>query len=115
MSKQQVRGHKRKWRGNRKMVSRDGPACPRCGKPTEIREHDCVTTKMLRQPFYYSRWYNCVNHSCKTTLIMPKEFMVWTNRGQATKKPLHPESSSNQRSFTDADIALIQDDEDPPF
>jgi hypothetical protein len=30
----------------------------------------------LRAPYYYSRWYNCVNPSCETTLIMPPEFRI---------------------------------------
>jgi hypothetical protein len=31
----------------------------------------------LRQPYYYTRWYCCVNHYCATTLIMPEAHKVW--------------------------------------
>jgi hypothetical protein len=63
---------------NSKIVSLDGPVCPRCGCPTEIREHERITEKELARPFYYSRWYNCPNQDCKTTTIMPDEFKVWS-------------------------------------
>jgi hypothetical protein len=65
---------------NSKIVSLDGLPCPRCGRPTEIREHERVTEKELAQPFYYSRWYNCPNRSCKTKVITAPEFMVWNER-----------------------------------
>ena len=55
----------------------DGPPCPRCEQPTEIRVHTAITDKELSRPFYYSRWYRCNNEFCRTTLIMPKEFIVW--------------------------------------
>ncbi|GEM_PF-4860871 len=57
-----------------------GPPCPRCGQPTEVREHKAVTAKELARPFYYSRWYNCANRSCRATLIMPEEFKVFSVR-----------------------------------
>lgn len=61
----------------------DGDPCPRCGFPTEIREHDKVREKQLRQPFYYTRWFYCHNRQCRTTLIMPKEFIVWNDPTEA--------------------------------
>jgi len=39
------------------IVSEDGPPCPRCGRPMQVREHDRIREKQLRQPFYYSRWF----------------------------------------------------------
>jgi ribosomal protein S27AE len=59
------------------IVSRDGPACPRCGVATVVMGHRVVTAKLLRQPYYYYRWHRCVNLSCRTTQIMPEEFRVW--------------------------------------
>jgi transposase len=29
------------------IVAGDGDPCPRCGKPTQIREHDAITAKHL--------------------------------------------------------------------
>jgi hypothetical protein len=108
---------KRKWRGNVKIVGQDGPNCPRCERPTEIREHAFITTKMLQQPFYYSRWYNCTNKGCITTLIMPKEFMVWAVRGKeaqkAKRQEAHPPVAKG--GFTDAEIELPQEGDEPPF
>jgi hypothetical protein len=62
--------------GNVKKLSADGPPCPRCKQPTEVREHIEVTAKELAQPYYYSRWYRCANSRCRTGLIMPHEFRV---------------------------------------
>jgi hypothetical protein len=61
---------------NMKIIGIDGPPC-RCGCPTEIRERKRITGKELARPFYYTRWYNCRNRDCTTTLIMPDEFKVW--------------------------------------
>lgn len=54
-----------------------GPSCPRCGKPTKVCAHRTITSKQLKQPFFYSKWYKCTNELCKTTLIMPEEFRVF--------------------------------------
>jgi hypothetical protein len=62
---------------NMKIVGLDGPPCPRCGCPTEIREHERITEKEWAKRFYYSRWYICRNRDCMTTNIMPDEFRVW--------------------------------------
>jgi hypothetical protein len=61
------------------VVGEYGPPCPRCHRPTQIREHDQIRERHLRQPFYYSRWYYCTHRDCKTTLVMPEEFKVLTN------------------------------------
>ena len=63
-----------------KVIPGDGDLCPRCGQPTEIREHTEVTAKHFNQPFYYSRWFNCVNSRCRTTLVMPSRFIVWKEK-----------------------------------
>jgi hypothetical protein len=57
-------------------VRAGGPPCPRCGEVTQIREHKAIRAKELARPFYYSRWYYCANPRCRTTTIMPPEFIV---------------------------------------
>jgi hypothetical protein len=59
------------------VIDGNGEPCPRCGGPTQIREHEQVTARQLRQPYYYSRWYYCVDQHCPTTMIMPEAFKVW--------------------------------------
>ena len=41
-----------------------------------MREHKSITEKHLKQPFYYDRWYKCLNYNCKTTLIMLERHKV---------------------------------------
>lgn len=65
------------------VVGNNGIPCPRCGRPTEIREHTEVTARHLAQPFYYSRWFNCNASDCKTTLFMREEFRVFADPEQA--------------------------------
>lgn len=79
-----------------KIVATDGPPCPRCGKPTEIREHIELRERQRRAPFYYSRWFNCTNAACQTSLIMPPEFMVWNDNEAAHELQL----SQTQRGPT---------------
>lgn len=59
-----------------KIIPGEGDPCPRCKKPTQIREHLEVLQSHLNQPFYYSRWFNCENPRCRTTLIMPERYRV---------------------------------------
>jgi hypothetical protein len=53
------------------VVGHDGDPCPRCGRPTQIREHKSIEPRHLQQSFYYTRWFNCTASDCRTTLIMP--------------------------------------------
>lgn len=62
---------------NYKIVGSDGDPCPRCGQPTQIREHKTIRPRELRQPFYYWRWYYCTNRKCKTNTIVPPRFRVY--------------------------------------
>ena len=55
------------------VVPGDGDPCPRCGKPMQIREYDGIGEKKLR---HYTRWFCCVNKTCKTTLVMPARYKV---------------------------------------
>lgn len=60
-----------------RVIDNVGIPCPRCGRKTQAREHLVITSKHTqRQPFYYSRWFCCVNNRCRTTLIMLEEFKV---------------------------------------
>jgi hypothetical protein len=61
------------------IVSESGPPCPRCGRPMQIREHDLIREKHLRQPYYYTRWFYCHNRKCKTTLVMREMYKVWND------------------------------------
>jgi hypothetical protein len=63
---------------NRIIVPGKGPPCARCGWSTQIREHAVITERELRKPYYFRRWFRCINRKCKTTLIMPDEFKVYT-------------------------------------
>lgn len=58
--------------------------CPRCNTPAETREHKSITAKHLNQPFYYSKWFNCPNKLCRTSIFMDDEFKVW-NKNNAAK------------------------------
>jgi hypothetical protein len=53
-----------------------GDPCPRCGRATEIREHKSISARELRRPFYYSRWFYCVNPRCRTTVILSERYRV---------------------------------------
>jgi hypothetical protein len=59
-------------------LTEKGPPCPRCHRLMQIRVHTCITDKMVkRQPYYYSRWYYCLNNKCRTKQVMPDEFRVF--------------------------------------
>lgn len=65
------------------VVKGNGPPCPRCHRPMLVYEHKTIGEKQRRQPFYYSRWYRCDNGGCRTSLVMPKQFIVWNNNPKA--------------------------------
>jgi hypothetical protein len=67
------------------VVSTAGPACPRCGVATEVREHDRITNQHRRQPFYYRQWYCCMERHCVTTTVMPREHRVWNEPQPSTR------------------------------
>lgn len=51
--------------------------CPRCGELAEAREHLEIKDKQLKQPFYFTKWFNCTNNTCQTTIFMKDEFKVF--------------------------------------
>ena len=53
-----------------------GPACPRCRRATEVREHIRVTAELHRKPFYFRRWYYCTNPTCDTRVIVDNTLKV---------------------------------------
>jgi hypothetical protein len=59
------------------IVGSSGDPCPRCGRPTQIREHRYLTDKEFRKPYYYSRWFLCRNPRCKTSTIVLPEYRVF--------------------------------------
>ena len=63
-----------------RVIGHDGVPCPRCRRPTEIREHTLITQKHLNQPYYYSRWFNCLNPGCVVSLHMIDQFKVFPER-----------------------------------
>jgi hypothetical protein len=97
---------------NTKIVSLNGPPCPRCGCPTEIREHERITEKELAKPYYYSRWYNCPNRDYKTTLIRAEEFKVW-NENEAQR--LHDVVTTTTERRDSAEWQVLSNPPSPPI
>jgi len=61
---------------NTLVLHEEGPPCRNCGRLMQVRRHAQITDKLLQQPYYYSRWYRCRTAHCRTTLVMPHEFIV---------------------------------------
>jgi hypothetical protein len=61
---------------NYKIVPGAGDLCPRCKQAGQIREHLAVMRKQLAGPYYFSRWFKCLNTNCQTTLFMAERFKV---------------------------------------
>lgn len=78
LSKKKILAHASRYKGPRRhvVIGHDGIPCPRCDRPTQVRVHREVTAKHRRQPYYFERWYYCMNPSCETRQIMRDEFMV---------------------------------------
>jgi len=62
------------------VIPGDGDPCPRCGDPMQIRECADLDEKQEHRPFFYTRWFCCMNKECKTTLVMPARYKVLTNK-----------------------------------
>ena len=43
--------------------------------------------KHLKQPYYYSRWFYCINPKCRATMVMPDRFRVF--RGEFAARNEH--------------------------
>ena len=59
-----------------RVVPGEGDPCPRCGVPMQIREYNNLTDKHLHRPYFYTRWFCCMDKSCRTTLVMPERYKV---------------------------------------
>jgi hypothetical protein len=104
--------------GRGKVVRRAkaGPPCPRCQRPTEVREHKAITPKLLAQPFYYSRWFKCLSGSCRTTLIMPDEFKVFPTR-ELQSEPDVPSNTGIEETpapYRDIVLDVLDEMNQPP-
>jgi hypothetical protein len=75
-----------KYHPNRMLVPGDGDPCPRCGMAMQIYEHPQVTKHERRRPFYYSRWFRCMNDRCRTTTVLPDRYRVWNNNISKTRR-----------------------------
>ena len=53
-----------------RVVPGEGDPCPRCGVPMQIREYNNSTEQHLHRPYFYTRWFCCMDKSCRTTLVM---------------------------------------------
>lgn len=42
----------------------------------QVREHDWIRERHLKQPYYYTRWYYCTYPDCKTNQVMDEQFKV---------------------------------------
>jgi len=57
------------------VIPGDGDPCPRCGEPMQIREY-AFKEKQERRASFYTRWFCCMNETCKTTLVMPARYKM---------------------------------------
>lgn len=78
----------RKIKKIRIVENTDGETCRTCGEIAEAREHNGISEKQLRQPFYYSRWYNCKNKDCRTTIFMVEKYKVLNEGVRQRKSPI---------------------------
>ena len=74
-----VAGRKLTGKRSRKksvVIPGEGDPCPRCGKSMQIREYADPDEKQERRASSYTRWFCCMNKSCKTSLVMPARYKV---------------------------------------
>ena len=80
-----------------RVVNETGVPCIKCGKPTQTREHLFMREKHYKQPYYYSKWFNCINKDCNSTLFMREEDRVWNKNAAAQNIKLLEEDRENQQ------------------
>ena len=71
---------------HRIIVSENGPPCPRCRRPMQVREHDRIRAKQLRKAYYYRRWFYCTHKNCRTTTVMFNEFKVFNSAQDGSRQ-----------------------------
>ena len=42
----------------------------------QIRQYDLIDENQLHQLSLYTRWFCCMNKTCKTNLVMPARYKV---------------------------------------
>jgi hypothetical protein len=72
----EVSNKKQRQRDRAVVVPGNGDPCPRCDVPMQIHEYSNLTDKHLHRPYFYTRWFCCMNKSCRTTLVMPERYKV---------------------------------------
>lgn len=88
-----------------KAVGKNGPPCPRCGRATQVRTHRSIGRKQLRQLYYYSRWFKCINNKCRTTLVVRPECIVWNPPPDASQSNGAPRNDvAPSRREPDGDV-----------
>jgi hypothetical protein len=92
------RSERKSARANTAVISGTGIPCINCGEITELRYHKEITPKLLAQPFYYSKWYNCKNPDCRTTIFMEDADKVF-NKGKTTRGMLKMDERQQQNAF----------------
>lgn len=78
------------------VIDSEGIPCPRCSRPTQAREHTHISDKLLRQPFYFTRWFMCTYIDCITTTHMVEEYKVYNNNKAARQFKDVQEDQENQ-------------------
>jgi hypothetical protein len=58
------------------VIPGDGDPCLRCGEPMQIREYAGLDEEQERHPSVYTRWFCCMDKTCKTTLVMPARYKM---------------------------------------
>jgi hypothetical protein len=46
------------------------------GVPMQIREYSNLIDKHSHRPYFYMRWFCCMNKNCRTTLVMPERYKI---------------------------------------
>lgn len=69
--------------------------------PAQEREHIEIGDKQLRQPFYYKKWWQCMNESCQTSTFMRDEFKVWNKNAAARDAKTLIEAHEEQQQQLD--------------
>lgn len=73
---------KHKLRNSVEVIGYD-KQCPKCNQKLQVRTHKYLTEKQKRAPFFYEKWYACINHDCYYQLNL-EEDKVFNKNDMAT-------------------------------
>jgi hypothetical protein len=77
----------------------------------QVREHRTITEKMLRQPYYFTRWFFCVHGNCSTRQVMAERYKVLTDVGSQRLAELDRQmEQENELADREAEIAAASND-----